>query len=91
MDQPISSRLDSKVFSSNKMAMNLVVNFIQLASLRMLGFFSWALEFGTSLGSLDNTPRQNDGVDINVLDNKIVILTFGNAPESQYIYMPNQF
>jgi peptidoglycan/xylan/chitin deacetylase (PgdA/CDA1 family) len=57
--------------------------FIQLTSLIMLGFFFWALEFGTSLGSLDNTSRQND---TNVLDNKIVILTFGNGPESQYIY-----
>lgn len=38
-----------------------------------------------SYASLDNA-LQNEDIDINISNNKIVILTFGNAPESQYIY-----
>jgi Polysaccharide deacetylase len=68
------------------MTMTIVVTFILSTSLITFGFLCWPLEIRTSFGSLDNTPRQNEGLDINERDNKIVILTFGNAPESQYNY-----
>jgi peptidoglycan/xylan/chitin deacetylase (PgdA/CDA1 family) len=68
------------------MAMTLAVLFVLLASVYMLGSFSLPIAFRTSYGSLDNRPMQNEGIDINRRDNKIVILTFDNAPESQYIY-----
>jgi peptidoglycan/xylan/chitin deacetylase (PgdA/CDA1 family) len=74
------------VISTNKTATTLAVIFVLLASVFILDSFSWSLVYRTSYGSLDSTPRQNESDDINKHDNKIVILTFGNAPKSQYIY-----
>jgi peptidoglycan/xylan/chitin deacetylase (PgdA/CDA1 family) len=51
----------------------------------MLGNFSSSISSRMSYASLDNA-LQNEDIDINISNNKIVILTFGNAPESQYIY-----
>jgi peptidoglycan/xylan/chitin deacetylase (PgdA/CDA1 family) len=66
--------------------MTLAINFVLLASVFMPSGFSWSTIFGTSYGSLDNITRQNESIDMNRPDNKIVILTFGNTPKSQYIY-----
>src|SRR5215207_9806061 len=51
----------------------------------LLESFSLLISYRDSYASLDN-PLPNGDIDININNNKIVILTFGNAPESQYIY-----
>jgi peptidoglycan/xylan/chitin deacetylase (PgdA/CDA1 family) len=55
--------------------------FTLIASLLVLGGFSSSSMVRPSYASLDNTAEKNEEG-----NNKIVILTFGNAPESQYIY-----
>src|SRR5215207_3761323 len=52
----------------------------------ILSIISPSILFRVSYASLDNTAAENENIDINRSNNKIVILTFGNAPESQYIY-----
>jgi peptidoglycan/xylan/chitin deacetylase (PgdA/CDA1 family) len=52
-----------------------------IASLLVLGGFSSSSMVRASYASLDNTAEKNEEG-----NSKIVILTFGNAPESQYIY-----
>lgn len=59
------------------MIVTLTIIIASVASVFVLGSFSWSMVFTMSYASLDTAPRN---------ENKIVILTFGNTPESQYIY-----
>ena len=62
------------------MKMKLATIYVLVTFVFILGGFSLSISFGTSYVSLDSEIVQDRS------DNKIVILTFGNAPESQYIY-----
>jgi peptidoglycan/xylan/chitin deacetylase (PgdA/CDA1 family) len=52
----------------------------------MHGNFSSLTSFRASYASLDNEIVQDGNIENDRGNNKIVILTFGNAPESQYLY-----